>query len=82
MEPLVNRNAAANFGRFVCGIVLALLLFWAVGNDVVLGRVLQALDDTYAALDSLIPAEKAPPSAAAKTGSAASKLTNSLGPMT
>ncbi len=26
MEPLVNRNAAANSGRVVCGIVLALLL--------------------------------------------------------
>ena len=26
MEPLVNRNAAANSGRFVCGIVLAMLL--------------------------------------------------------
>ncbi len=67
LEAFIPRRLAR-----LTGIVLALLLFWAVGNDVVLGRVLQALDDTYAALDSLIPAEKAPPSAAAKTGSAAS----------
>lgn len=54
------------------GIALALLLFWSVGNDVVLGRLLAGLDETYSRLDRLIPAEQAAPADPSKPGSAAS----------
>lgn len=54
------------------GIALAFLLFWSIGNDVVLGRVLAGLDETYARLDRLIPAEQAPPSDPSQAGSPAS----------
>lgn len=67
LEAFIPRRLAK-----LTGITLALLLFWAIGNDVMLGRVLQALDETYAALDRLIPPEKAAPADALKSGSAAS----------
>ncbi|VDC33309.1 alpha/beta hydrolase [Pseudogemmobacter humi] len=67
LEAFVPRRLAR-----LIGIVAALSLFWAVGNDMVLGRVLATLDETYAALDALIPPEQAPPGDPLKSGSPAS----------
>ncbi|MFE3838327.1 alpha/beta hydrolase [Pseudogemmobacter sonorensis] len=67
LEVVVPRRVAA-----VAGIFAAALLFWSIGNDVVLGRLLALMDDTYAALDDLIPAEQAAPSDPLKSGSAQS----------
>ncbi|NPD16441.1 hypothetical protein HOY34_14670 [Xinfangfangia sp. D13-10-4-6] len=69
LEAFIPRRLAR-----LIGIILALLIFWGVGNDVVLGRVLGALDDTYAALDTLIQPEQAAPADPLKTGSSASLI--------
>ncbi|WP_112308728.1 alpha/beta hydrolase [Pseudogemmobacter bohemicus] len=69
LEAFIPRRLAR-----LIGIGLALMIFWGLGNDVVLGRVLGALDDTYAALDKLIPPDKAPPADALKSGSADSLM--------
>lgn len=73
------RILAAQFETFVprrlavvIGLCLAFGAFWLVGNDVVLGRILAALDETYAKIDGLMPADEAPPSDPLKTGSPAS----------
>ncbi|MDQ2067457.1 alpha/beta-hydrolase family protein [Xinfangfangia sp. CPCC 101601] len=67
LEGLLPRRLA-----LVVGLGLAFLLFWSVGNDLVLRRVLGAMDETYAAVDKLIPPDRAAPSDPLKTGSAAS----------
>lgn len=67
LEPWVPGRMAR-----VAGIVLALMCFWAIGNDMVVGRILAALDRSYAALDQMMPTEQAPPADPLKTGSAAS----------
>lgn len=66
LQRLIPRRLALALGLFLAG-----LLFWAVGNDLVLARALGALDDTYAALDRLMPDDQAPPPAG-KTGGPAS----------
>ena len=54
--------------------LLAAWTFWAVGNGVLLDGVLRALDSSYRAVDSLIPADAAAPSDPLKTGSPSSLL--------
>lgn len=73
------RSLAAQFETFVprrlavvIGLFLAFGAFWLVGNDVVLGRILAALDETYAKIDALMPADELAPSDPLKAGSAAS----------
>lgn len=75
LEPFVPRRIA-----FASGLVVAGFVFWSLGNDVVLGRLLRFMDDSYAALDALVPPEQAAPQDPLKSGSAASLLSwTSLG---
>lgn len=69
LEALIPRRLA-----LVTGLFLAFLLVWSVGSDLVVGRILAALDEAYAAVDALIPPDPAPPDDALKTGSAASRV--------
>ena len=64
LEPFVPRRLAMTIG-----VAMAVALFWLIGNDVMLNRVMTALDRSYAALDSLIPAETAAPTDPLKSGS-------------
>lgn len=73
------RILAAQFETFVprrlavvIGLCLAFGAFWLIGNDVVLGRILRILDETYAAVDALLPADEEAPTDPLKTGSPAS----------
>lgn len=73
------RILAAQFETFVprrlavvIGLCLAFGAFWLVGNDVVLGRILKVLDETYAKIDALMPTDEAAPTDPLKTGSPAS----------
>lgn len=67
LEGVLPRRLA-----MVIGFGLAFLLVWSVGNDLVLRRALGAMDRAYAAVDKLIPTEKAAPTDPLKTGSPAS----------
>lgn len=67
LEAFIPRRLAS-----VIGITLALALVWAIGNDVVVGRILAALDEAYAAVDRLVPPDQAPPEEALKSGAPAS----------
>lgn len=69
IEPFLPRRVA-----LFIGIVTAGLLFWAVGNDFVISQALRLMDDTYAALDEIMPLDDTPPPDAWQTGSDASLI--------
>lgn len=69
LEAFVPPRLAATVG-----LGLAAALVWSVGNDVVIVRILAAMDKAYAAVDDVIPSDRPAPIAAAKTGSEASLI--------
>ena len=54
------------------GTIIAVGLFWTIGNGVLLQGALHTMDAGYAAVDALIPPGELPPSDPLKSGSAAS----------
>lgn len=56
----------------IIGFGLAVVLFWSLANDVLARSVFRLLDSSYRELDALLEPERAQPSDARKTGSAAS----------
>ncbi|MFC3608684.1 alpha/beta hydrolase [Stutzerimonas tarimensis] len=58
----------------VVGVAVAVALFWAVTNDVLLRLALRGLDATFAQYDALIDPQAAQPASPLKGGSPASRL--------
>lgn len=78
---LVTRFVARWLHRFVprrvanlVGFLAAAALFWSLGNNLLAGAVLGAMDSSYREFDALIQPENAPPTDPNKTGSAASLI--------
>lgn len=67
LERLLPRRLA-----LAIGLLLVFLLFWAIGNDLMLRRALAGLDEAYAAIDALVPTDQPAPTDPLKSGSAAS----------
>ncbi len=75
----LSARVARFFARFlpprlaaVTGIALAGIIFWSVGNEVVVRGLLGALDKVYVGIDRVLPPEAAAPSDPLKSGSSAS----------
>lgn len=68
-EPILPRRLA-----LLTGFVAACWLFWAIGSGVLLDGVLRALDQAYAKMDALDPADMAAPVDPLKSGSPASLI--------
>lgn len=76
---LTWRAIARRLGRFlprrvanVAGGVLAVALFWSVGNGLLIQRVVRGLDASFQQVDALIERHLEPPSHPRRTGSTAS----------
>lgn len=69
LAPLMPERLA-----LLVGFASALVIFNIIGNDVLLGRVLHGLDDSYAALDRKLPINMARPQDPLKSGSAQSLI--------
>ena len=66
----------------IAGLFMVSWLFWAIGDGILLTRILQAMDQTYRRLDALIATDSLPPADPLKSGSAASLASwESLGRM-
>lgn len=59
---------------WMLGVGTASVLFWSIGNGVLLSRVLATMDKAYAAIDAVIQTDISPPEDPAKTGSTASLI--------
>ncbi len=77
VKRLVQRRA----GRFLTGplasamgLFAAALLFWSIGNGILMAQGMKALDNIYAALDATIQTDLLPPQDPLKTGSPASLI--------
>lgn len=57
---------------WVLGVATAAVLFWSIGNGILVSRVLAVMDSAYAAIDATIQADLSPPEDPFKTGSTAS----------
>ncbi|PAQ10236.1 alpha/beta hydrolase [Mesorhizobium temperatum] len=75
----ISRLIAERSGRFVprrvsrvIGFAVAILLFWAVANGVLVRYALRVADSSFAALDALIEPDRPQPESPLKTGSPAS----------
>ncbi len=68
-EPILPRRLA-----LLTGFVAACWLFWAIGSGVLLDGVLRVLDQAYAKMDALDPADMAAPVDPLKSGSPASLI--------
>lgn len=69
IQRLVPRRVAN-----VIGVLIALLLFWSVGNDIVIGAVFRSLDSSYGRFDALLEPDRPQPTDPNRTGSTASLL--------
>lgn len=69
IQRLVPRRVAN-----VIGVLIALLLFWSVGNDIVIGAVFRSLDLSYGRFDALLEPDRPQPTDPNRTGSTASLL--------
>lgn len=69
LAPLMPERLA-----LLVGFASALVIFNIIGNDVLLGRVLHTLDDSYATLDRKLPINMAAPQDPIKSGSAQSLI--------
>ena len=69
LSPLMPERLA-----LVIGFLSAVLLFDLVANDVLLSRVLAAMDSSYQRVDEYLPASQQPPRDPLRSGSAASLL--------
>ncbi len=58
----------------VAALAITAALFWTVGNGLLVGSVLRALDGAAQRVDALIPDDLAPPAQAERSGSAASLI--------
>lgn len=67
LAPLVPERVA-----LAVGFAAAAALFWSIGSGLLLNNALEAMDSAYRRVDALIPADIAPPSDPAKSGSPAS----------
>ncbi|GAB1364914.1 hypothetical protein MASR1M32_41500 [Rhodobacter sp.] len=67
LERLLPRRLA-----LAAGLLLAFLLFWSIGNDMMLRRALAGLDEAYAAIDALVSTDQPAPTDPLKSGSPAS----------
>src|SRR5690606_20262803 len=56
----------------VVGFSVAILLFWTIANGLLVRSALRALDSSFASFDALIEPDRAQPTGALQTGSAAS----------
>ena len=64
----------------VVGLLAATLLFWSIANNLLVRTAFHALDSSFRELDALIEPERPQPTAAGRTGSAASLVKwNELG---
>jgi uncharacterized membrane protein len=64
----------------VVGLLAAILLFWSIANNLLVRTAFHALDSSFRELDALIEPERPQPTAAGRTGSAASLVKwNELG---
>ena len=75
----ISRLISERSGRFVprkvskvIGFAVAILLFWAIANGVLVRYALHVVDSSFAAFDALIEPDRVQPTAPLKTGSAAS----------
>ena len=75
----VSRLISERSGRFVprkvskvIGFAVAILLFWAIANGVLVRYALHVADSSFAAFDALIEPDRVQPTDPLKTGSAAS----------
>lgn len=76
---LISRFTARHIRRIVprrignvIGVVIAALLFWSIGNDVVIGAVFRSLDSSYGRFDALLEPDRVQPTDPNSTGGAAS----------
>jgi uncharacterized membrane protein len=58
----------------VLGLLVTVMLFWSIGNGVLVSAALRGMDQTYQRLDALIQTDIAAPADGAKTGSPASLI--------
>jgi uncharacterized membrane protein len=56
----------------VVGLLVAILLFWSIANNLLIRTAFRALDSSFREFDALLEPERAQPTAAGKTGSTAS----------
>ncbi|WP_192359716.1 alpha/beta hydrolase [Mesorhizobium mediterraneum] len=78
----ISRLVSERSGRFVprrvsnvIGFTVAILLFWAVANGVLVRYALYVADSSFATFDALVEPDRAQPIPPLKTGSAASLVT-------
>ena len=77
LAHLVEGRAGRFLSRplaWVAGLAIAALVFWSIGNGVLVSRMLTIMDAAYAKIDSTIQTDLSPPDDPAKTGSSASLI--------
>jgi uncharacterized membrane protein len=75
IRPFIPRKVAN-----VVGVLVATLLFWSIANNLLVRTAFHALDSSFREFDALIEPERPQPTAAGRTGSAASLVKwNELG---